>query len=337
MALDQPVELPMTSDDAGLTREVYALLAQANLLRMRGSWEEAVQNCMAALSLAPEHSSAQSLLGDIYENQGRHDDAIQWYHMALDVNPDSPADRLKLDRLLQMRQEEPRRSRFQQITGLRSPVAPHPRRSRFTNPETALRAASLFAALAVLLIVGSAYVAIHRHAALASLGLASDQEVKTPTVVVPTENDPASSRSFGAHDASEQGLLDALRASGDLSGQGVTVYDVQIDPRSLALDITFGLAPGASGSLSRDSVLRAALRVLQLAASLPGGQSTGSSTVRCLQTTTAAGSANSATLIFVANAAAGALPADAPSAAGLTTAQLQALFTNSWWSTQITG
>jgi Flp pilus assembly protein TadD len=82
--------------EAPLPREAYTLLAQANLLRMRGCWEEAVEKCMAALRLAPESASAQSLLGDIYENQGRRDDAIQWYRMALDISPDSPADRLKL-------------------------------------------------------------------------------------------------------------------------------------------------------------------------------------------------------------------------------------------------
>ena len=102
---------PMTSREPGgavpdptLPREAYTLLAQANLLRMRGRWDEAVDKCMAALRLAPQNASAQSLLGDIYENQGRLDDAIQWYRMALDVNPDSPADSLKLDRLLEAKQ-----------------------------------------------------------------------------------------------------------------------------------------------------------------------------------------------------------------------------------------
>ncbi len=114
MALDQPdmngTDKAMTLVEAGLPREIYALLAQANLLRMRGCWEDAVQSCMAALRLSPRSHSAQSLLGDIYENQGRYDDAIQWYRMALDINPDSPADRIKLDRLLHMQEEGPARS-----------------------------------------------------------------------------------------------------------------------------------------------------------------------------------------------------------------------------------
>src|SRR5579875_2831472 len=97
----QAYEIPFGPSDREMSRDAYALLAQANLLRMRGCWPEAIEKCMAALKLAPEHPSAQSLLGDIYENQGSLDDAIQWYRMALDVQPDSPADKVKLERLLE--------------------------------------------------------------------------------------------------------------------------------------------------------------------------------------------------------------------------------------------
>ena len=333
MALDQPAEVPVASEEAGLSRDVYALLAQANLLRMRGCWEEAVQKCMAALTLAPGHSSAQSLLGDIYENQGRYDDAVQWYHMALDVNPDSPADQLKLNRLLELREQGPPRSRFQQIADRRSPALPHSRRDWFPNPETALRVASLAAALLVLMVVGFAYFTVHRHAALVTLGLASDQEVEAqPVVVPPAANTSAAANVGGVHDAAEQAVLDSLRASAEISAQGITVYDVQADPRSLALSITFGLAPDVNGGVSRDSVLRSALRIAQAAAALPGGQSASVITTRCMETPAAGSSANGSSLIFVGNIAVGALPGDASAAAALTTPQLQALFTNSWWS-----
>ena len=86
-----------------MTTEVYALLAQANLLRIRGAWQEAVDKCMAAMRIIPGNCAAQSLLGDIYENQGKFDDAIQWYRMALDTNPNSPADKAKLNRLIAIR------------------------------------------------------------------------------------------------------------------------------------------------------------------------------------------------------------------------------------------
>jgi hypothetical protein len=73
-------------------------LMQANLLRMRGRWEEAARQCAEALQREPANASAHSLLGDIYENRGRLEDAIHWYQLALDLNPASVADQAKLAR-----------------------------------------------------------------------------------------------------------------------------------------------------------------------------------------------------------------------------------------------
>ncbi len=268
------------SAEAGLPRDVYALLAQANLLRMRGCWEDAVQSCMAALRLSPESSSAQSLLGDIYENQGRHDDAVQWYRMALDVHPDSPADRIKLDRLLRLQDEAPLRP----SVAARLPLVPnrHAQREPLRlNPETTLRYAALGAALLVLLIVLLAYLSVHRQAALASLGLGSGQEVEIKPVIVPSaiSSAPTAAASVGGiRDGAEQTLLDALNASSDLKAQGITVSDIEADPRTGSLAITYS----AGGSLSREAVLRAALRVVQAATLAPGGQTATVFTVRCL-------------------------------------------------------
>jgi tetratricopeptide (TPR) repeat protein len=77
---------------------VDALLARANLLRMRGQWAEAVELCTEALRGDAHSPAAHSLLGDIYENQGRLDKAIRWYQLALELDPESIADRAKLAR-----------------------------------------------------------------------------------------------------------------------------------------------------------------------------------------------------------------------------------------------
>jgi hypothetical protein len=79
--------------------DVYALLSAANLARMRGRWDEAIDKCAEALRLDPNNSTAHSLVGDIYQDQGRKEEAIQWYQMALDLDPDNTADRVKIDRL----------------------------------------------------------------------------------------------------------------------------------------------------------------------------------------------------------------------------------------------
>ncbi|MBW3623623.1 MAG: tetratricopeptide repeat protein [Armatimonadetes bacterium] len=84
----------------GDSEAAFARLSAANLARMRGQWEEAIQKCVDALRHDPHNSTAHSLIGDIYQDQGRREEAIQWYQMALDLDPNNAADRTKLDRLL---------------------------------------------------------------------------------------------------------------------------------------------------------------------------------------------------------------------------------------------
>lgn len=347
MALDRPSIIrrndgPMISppkDEAGLPREAYALLAQANLLRMRGCWEEAVANCMAALRLAPDSPSAQSLLGDIYENQGRFDDAVQWYRMALDANPDSPADRLKLDRLLQ-RQSPASQTDRGAVTAEPdaegdasahpgSAVPPLPLWRRLSqDPEKALRWGALAAALLVCVVVMFAFAAAHRRAALASLGLLPYQEVKAaPIVVPPASGPPAPAGADSPPRASaEQSVLDSLRGSSDLSAQGITVGDVQFDPRAGRVSITISLSSG--NGLTQEAVLHSALDAAQAAAA--ASPSATAFTVRCLMALGTGGTS----LVFVGDLPRSALPSGGTVEPG---GQGRAIFTNPWWSPQMPG
>ncbi len=77
---------PITVD--GL-RELQNRLMQANLCRVRGNWSEAVDHCVAVLQADPANASAHILLGDIYADRGRNEDAGQWYRMALELQPDA--------------------------------------------------------------------------------------------------------------------------------------------------------------------------------------------------------------------------------------------------------
>lgn len=348
MALDRPdatrrSDGPMLSalrGETGLPRDVYALLAQANLLRMRGCWEEAVSNCMAALRLAPDSPSAQSLLGDIYENQDRFDDAIQWYRMALDANPESPADRLKLDRLLQRQLPASRTERkattAEPATEGDSPPpadpvpTPRPLLGRLMqDPEKALRYGALAAALLVCLVVVFAYAAAHRRATLASLGFPSYQEVKTAPVVVPSTSGPPASAEAGSspRDSAEQSVLDSLRGSSDLSAQGITVDDLQFDPRAGRVSVTISLAAG--NGLTQAAVLRSTLHTAQAAAA--ASPSATAFTLRCLMQTGAGGTSR----IFVGDLSRSALPSGG--ATEPDDSHVQALWTNAWWSPQMPG
>lgn len=80
--------------------EVYVALITANVLRLRREWALAEAKCSEVLQLDPENATAHSLMGDILRDQGRVDDAIEWYKLALDHNPGSETDRKKLEALI---------------------------------------------------------------------------------------------------------------------------------------------------------------------------------------------------------------------------------------------
>jgi hypothetical protein len=89
--------VPAAHGDAG-----QVSLAAANLLRVRGLHDQAEARCIEVLRADPNNVHAHSLLGDIYQDQGRLEDARQWYQLALDLNPNSRPDREKLARLSRM-------------------------------------------------------------------------------------------------------------------------------------------------------------------------------------------------------------------------------------------
>ena len=113
--------LPDTASALGLPeiglsgQAVHALLAQANLCRMRRQWDEAMNCCVAVLRAQPANQSAHVLLGDIYRDQGRNEDAIQWYGMAVELRP-NPTDQAKLD---QVKREQERAAQQSSLRGRR--------------------------------------------------------------------------------------------------------------------------------------------------------------------------------------------------------------------------
>jgi len=80
--------------------EARRLLTEANLLRLRGHFEEAIDNCTRLLRIDPSDAGAHSLLGDIYRAQGNDREALGWYKLAVQLNPANVADRKKLDEMI---------------------------------------------------------------------------------------------------------------------------------------------------------------------------------------------------------------------------------------------
>ncbi len=325
MALD-----PLVSEnnpfihEAGLTREVYTLLAQANLLRIRGCWEESAESCMAALRLAPESSSAQSLLGDIYENQGRYDDAAQWYRMALDVNPNSPADRMKLDLLQRLRLDP-------QTDDTVPPVLPPVNGlvKFIRNPEVALRLSSAAAVLLLFLLVGLAYASAHRHGSYKVFGPPHAADVQLQPVVVSSDQAASDPQTSAPHDPAEQSLLDSLRYSADLRALGIVVIDVTSDPRTSQIGLTFGLTAPPEG-ITRAYVQQMAVRLLQSTVTIPSAQSANSFQVRCLVLNQ--NSSQGATLVFIGDLSHTSVPTVDNV---LSNGHLETLFGTPWWSSSV--
>lgn len=81
----------------GSDQEVYPELAKANLHRMRKEYKGAKDICLSILRRYPNNASANTLLGDICEEEGDLEQAAEWYELALDIVPDSAADKAKLE------------------------------------------------------------------------------------------------------------------------------------------------------------------------------------------------------------------------------------------------
>lgn len=86
----------------GSDREVYPELARANLLRMQGNYEAAIDVCRRILGRFPSNETVHALLGDIYADQGKFEDAIQWYELLVELAPGNAHYMAKLHNLRAM-------------------------------------------------------------------------------------------------------------------------------------------------------------------------------------------------------------------------------------------
>jgi tetratricopeptide (TPR) repeat protein len=77
--------------------EIDRLLAEANLLRIRQQRDEAISTCTRVLRLDAASSTAHSLMGDIYRDEGNYREALGWYKLAVQLDASNAADRKKLD------------------------------------------------------------------------------------------------------------------------------------------------------------------------------------------------------------------------------------------------
>lgn len=105
--------------------EVYKELAQTNLLRMRGQYKDAIQVCLGILKKYPNNATAHTLLGDVHVEMNELAQAAEWYEMALDLSPNSDADKQKLALVRRRIQEREKAQTAEQI-GLADSSRPAP-------------------------------------------------------------------------------------------------------------------------------------------------------------------------------------------------------------------
>lgn len=80
-------------------QKIQQLLDEALTHEAEGRMHEAILACEGVLVLDPANTSAHSLLGLIYEKQGELQKAVAEYEKVVALNPDSVADRAKLEEL----------------------------------------------------------------------------------------------------------------------------------------------------------------------------------------------------------------------------------------------
>lgn len=252
--------------------KIGPLLARANLFRMRGQWDEAVAVCTEALRKVPESPTACSLLGDIYEAQGKYDDALQWFGMAVEFNPNNKADRVKLDRVVDiqrralLKEEKEAQARAQQIPPPVKKVDPANRTLQWFDrafppgkQETVARFIMLIGVVMFLLLISTALFVqfsnsdnrspnrpIELPNSPGTIVVAPPRTASPPAPVNPVPDNPVDEKpapqpvdpapSTPAMAPGDNALLTALRSN---VPAGVDITSAQVDPRTaqIRLDI----------------------------------------------------------------------------------------------------
>jgi tetratricopeptide (TPR) repeat protein len=85
---DNPPQHPSDDPLAGRAEaDLSQLLTQATLLRARGRLDEAIARCREALERDPDSWEAHELMGDLYRQTGKGEEALREYRTALARNP----------------------------------------------------------------------------------------------------------------------------------------------------------------------------------------------------------------------------------------------------------
>jgi len=221
----------------GSDAAIYPELARANLLRMRGDYAAALQQCRTILRKFPNNVTANQLLGDICVETDDLEQAKEWYELALDIAPNSEPIQKKLNGVRQKLEHRETESIVEQL-GL---------------PPDRSRGSLLPIGLAVLVLAVGAiayFIGIHVKSPNSEAGpkmtsvSAPQTQAKTDTgttgEAAPTNTNQTAPAEPAA--TAEERSLSQLIAQ--RSSEGGKLVGLAIDPRSGLLTLTYLAASG---------------------------------------------------------------------------------------------
>ncbi len=295
--------------------EAHTALAAANLLKLRGEWQGAIDKCMLVLSLDEDDAAAYSLLGDIYRDQGQFGEAMHWYRLALDLNPDSPANKTKLEQTMasSLTERAPKRDR---------------KAEAILTAKRVLAESAL--AIGLLLIITTIWPMIFRPKIGSETPPDRQSEVpqryRLPMITdngeaTQTPANPAAEVSMSKR---EDALFQALNASPVLIQRNLLVRSILIDPRNRSAVITV-LCPQTVQGTATEALVRSSLIVLREACFKEHGLDR--FTVRAMYD---GSGSRPAEIRFVADAERNSVLSIGPESAEY--AQLVGVLQNPWWA-----
>jgi hypothetical protein len=305
--------------------EVGAYLTSANLHRIRKEWDEAIADATEALRIDPDNADIASLIGAIYQERGMLDDAVIWFQMALEMNPDSAYDRARLKQVKD---------------SIAQGDASHKPQDRLRMLEKRTRIWAIGMAFVVVLLFALSLTGKHKNAEYASRPSVrqgestSDVDQAAPPIrtqantTTGKSSQSQKSESLSGAGASSIRTPAEIKINQNISQAGgiesAKVDDVIADPRQAVVIVTYSI-PAAS--LNKGSILTTSAAVAK--AAFAANAEVKIVTARCVVTP---GGESSTQIAFVGDIARRALETLGTNP---TSDQIETSFTGIWWNPQI--
>jgi RNA polymerase subunit RPABC4/transcription elongation factor Spt4 len=224
---------PMGNGPAeGSDAAIYTELARANLLRMRGEYKGALDQCRSILHKFPNNVSANQLLGDLCVETGDLEQAKEWYELALDIAPNHAQIQKKLNEVQQTLEHA-------ETEGLVEQLGLPP-----SKPKNGLIAVGL---AALVLGVGAiAYILGTQKPAATSVNGVTRTQIQAPSTSVTnpqvdtttgTEGAVTSPTTTPPSGSTEEASL--AQIVGQRSTNGSKLLSLVVDPRTNLLTLTY--------------------------------------------------------------------------------------------------